>query len=181
MKKNEISKKAIINFEKAATSGYLQEFFKHYSWRFTDRVTESKLDIVVNKELKPLDSHKSFYKKAYISNGYFNYSEYQVTFFNLLISYKTIVCGFFTYYEIDRETGELIERLSEFIPLYYGGYDYEYIDKFYGYNVIPRDSISATTLRHIKAYCNLNKAEYINEFNTYWIHSTNTEYPQLMQ
>lgn len=166
MRKIEISADAVRHYENTAVNGFWQDFFRNYSYLYND--IESDIDIISVKELKPLDSHKSFYKKAYIKKGYFHYKSNRIMYFNMLVSYETIICGFFTFYEIDMETGELIEIQSEFIPLYYGGYELERNYPMYGIWIDYNDDISATTARHILAYCGLSKNEFKNAFNLYW-------------
>ena len=94
-------------------------------------------------EMLPHDSHKSFYGKAHALF---------TPFYTALFSYKTPIL----VYKIATE-----DAPSEFIRLYDGGYE---VMRYYWGMRIPdySDEVSPTTLRHIKAFCGMNKKEFMS-------------------
>lgn len=93
-------------------------------------------------EILPLDSHVSFYGKAHALF---------TPFYTALFSYKTPILMYIPATH---------NKPSKFIRLYNGGYEYE--RPFWGNHYTDwSDDVSATTLRHIKAFCGMNKKEFL--------------------
>ena len=108
---------------------------------FNKKVFQNDNGFVV--EILPHDSHVSFYGKAHALF---------TPFYTALLSYKTPIL----VYRVGTT-----DAPSDFIRLYDGGYE---VMRYYWGMRIPdySDDVSATTLRHIKAFCGMNKKEFLS-------------------
>lgn len=108
----------------------------------------------------PTISQKSFYKKAMEVHGSIVHPfTGEIFSYTLLTSYNVpIIVELYTSYH------------SELIPLYAGGYNWErYCGPMCGIIEDYNDDISATTLKHIRSFTGLSKAEYIHKYNEFWL------------